>query len=81
MQQRLFLISRNAIANGSSKVYLNVIKLRAHIEDYSHNMLKLFVCVCVCSLRGIKVEQRTLNDNASSLVDMAKVGSISLPSF
>ena len=34
------------------------------------NVLSLRV---LCSLRGIKVEQRTLNDNASSLVDMAKV--------
>jgi len=38
-----------------------------------NNFDHLLLCVCVCSLRGIKVEQRTLNDNASSLVDMAKV--------
>jgi len=34
------------------------------------------VCVCVCvwfSLRQVKIEQRKLNDNSNSLVDMAKV--------
>jgi len=36
------------------------------------------MCVFVFSLRGIKVEQRTLNDNASSLVDMAKVSNVFL---
>jgi len=36
------------------------------------------MCAFVFSLRGIKVEQRTLNDNASSLVDMAKVSNVFL---
>ena len=35
--------------------------------------------VLACSLRGIKVEQRTLNDNISSLVDMAKVSTVQEP--
>ena len=40
------------------------------ISFFSHRISILYSC---CSLRKVKMDQRKLNDNANTLVDMAKV--------